>query len=181
MNTFLKDLKKYRWVLILLILVLLLVLIVPDTGKKAFSTIIETLIDMLLVIPPIYITFALLDVWVDRDTMIKYMGEGSEIKGTFFAFILGSIGVGPIYIAFPISNMLINKGVTLHNVYIFLGAWCTTKITLVLFECTSLGLKYMLIRLGFNIIGVILVAWLLDKTTTKKEKQAIIENSHLVV
>ena len=45
---------------------------------------------MVLVIPPIFVLLGLLDIWVPRSTMIKYMGEGSGLKGIILAIFIGS-------------------------------------------------------------------------------------------
>jgi uncharacterized membrane protein YraQ (UPF0718 family) len=44
---------------------------------------------MLSVIPPIFVLLGLLDVWVQRETMIKLMGEKSGFVGIALAFFLG--------------------------------------------------------------------------------------------
>ena len=41
----------------------------------------ENLLEMASVLPPIFILLGLLDVWVERETMVRYMGEGSGLKG----------------------------------------------------------------------------------------------------
>jgi uncharacterized membrane protein YraQ (UPF0718 family) len=42
---------------------------------------------MLLVIPPIFILLGLLDVWVPKEK-VKFMGEGSGLKGVLLAIFL---------------------------------------------------------------------------------------------
>ncbi|MEZ4628649.1 MAG: permease [Eubacteriales bacterium] len=86
--------------------------------------------EMLSVLPPIFISPGLLDVWVDRATMMKYTGKGSGVKGVLIAFLLGSAAAGPLYAAFPFAGIMLKKGSSLTNVLIFIGAWSTTKIPL---------------------------------------------------
>jgi hypothetical protein len=83
---------------------------------------------MLSVLPPIFILLGLLDVWVDRATMMKFTGKGSGLKGVLIAFLLGSAAAGPLYAAFPVAGVMLKKGSSLFNVFIFIGAWSTTKI-----------------------------------------------------
>ena len=45
---------------------------------------------MILIIPPIFILLGLLDIWVPKQTMVKYMGEGSGLKGILLALFIGS-------------------------------------------------------------------------------------------
>ena len=125
----------------------------------------------------ILVLLGLLDAWVQRETMIKYMGHGSGVRGGVFAFILGAAAAGPLYAAFPVAAVLMKKGAKLTNVFLFIGAWSTTKIPLLLFEASNLGLSYMLLRLGSNMVGIILIAILLERSLSETDKAAIYENA----
>lgn len=61
------------------------------------------------------------------------------------------------------------------NIFIFLGAWSTTKIPMMLFEITQLGSKFALIRFGLNVIAIIVLAVIMEKTTTKKDAETMYE------
>ena len=65
---------------------------------------------MLLVIPPIFILLGLLDVWVPREKMMRFMGPSSGMKGGVLAFLLGSFAAGPLYGAFPVAAVLDEEG-----------------------------------------------------------------------
>ena len=83
--------------------------------------------------------------------------------------------------AFPLAVMLLKKGAKLSNVFLFLGAWSTTKIPILLFEASNLGGRYMLLRLGFNIVGIVLIAAALEASMTETEKAAMYdENSEKI-
>ncbi|WP_243110007.1 hypothetical protein [Clostridium sp. E02] len=114
---------------------------------------------------------------VPRSTMVKYMGEGSGIKGVLLAFFIGSAAAGPLYGAFPVAAVFMKKGVKFLNVLIFLGAWSSTKIPMFLFELESLGIKFAITRLLVDIPGIIFMAYLLTKVIPKKEVEEIYKNS----
>lgn len=173
MKKYLPVIKRYRLFLILLTINLGLLFIAPEIGQASFRLTQSNLMEMLSVLPPIFILLGLLDVWVKRETMMKHMGEKSGIKGLLIAFTMGSAAAGPLYAAFPIAGMLLKKGVSLSNVFIFVGAWSTTKIPMLLFEASNLGLKFTVLRLICSIVGIILIAALLEKTTTEAEKEAL--------
>ena len=117
------NLLKRYWFFALMIAVMLVIAVLNrDLGIKAAGITTFTLKEMALVIPPIFILLGLLDLWVPREIMIKYMGEGSGIKGVILAFILGSAAAGPLYGAFPVAGMLMPKGSKFSNVLIFIGA-----------------------------------------------------------
>jgi len=128
---------------------------------------------MLLVIPPIFILLGFLDVWVPRETMVRFMGEGSGIIGAALAVFLGSAAAGPLYAAFPVAAVFIRKGASFRNVVIFIGAWSTTKIPMFLFELSSLGPRFALTRLAVNIPGIILIGWTLERLIGAGEKERI--------
>jgi len=169
-----KMLKRYIFFVLLLLINILVLIIYPEVGRKSFSITWNNTIEMLLVIPPIFILLGLLDVWVERETMIKFMGENSGFIGVAIAFFLGSAAAGPLYAAFPVAGILLKKGSKLSNVLIFIGAWSTTKIPLLLFEASSLGWKFMVLRFVINIPGIALIAYLTEKFI-KTEKPAYIE------
>ena len=105
--------------------------------------------------------------------MIKYMGDNSGIIGVLLAFFLGSAAAGPLYAAFPVAGVLLKKGSKLSNVFIMLGAWSTTKIPLILFEASALGLKFMLIRLAMDLVGIAVIAYITEKALSTNDKNEI--------
>ena len=166
-------LKRYRVFFIALVAVAVLTIFNAPLGLKAFKITAFSLKEMLLVIPPVFILLGLLDVWVPRETMIKYMGEGSGIKGIILAIIIGSAAAGPLYGAFPVAAVFMKKGVKFNNVLIFLGAWSTTKIPMFMFELSSLGAKFAFTRLAVDIPGIIIIAFVLSKLISKDEVERI--------
>ena len=113
-------------------------------GEKAVTGTLASLKEMLFVLPPIFIILGLLDVWVPREKMVKFLGEGSGIRGTLIAFVLGSAAAGPLYGAFPVAQVLLKKGASMRNVLVLLGAWSTTKIPMLMFEYANLGARFTL-------------------------------------
>lgn len=180
MKKLLTILKRYRFFLVFFAVNIALLFIAPETGRRSFALTGDNLLEMVSILPPIFILLGLLDVWVQRETMIRYMGQGSGFKGGIVAFILGAAAAGPLYAAFPVAAVLLKKGAKLTNVFIFIGAWSTTKIPMLLFEASNLGVRYTLLRLGCNIVGIILIAILLEKSLPEKDKEAIYENAEIL-
>ena len=172
-----KMIKKYRAFFITIVMIAILTIINRQIGLKALSISAYSFKEMLLVIPPVFVLLGLLDVWIPRETMIKYMGEGSGIKGVLLAILIGSAAAGPLYGAFPVAAVLMKKGAKLSNILIFIGAWSTTKIPMFLFELTSLGAKFAVTRLLIDIPGIIIIAFILSKLISKDEVERIYENA----
>jgi uncharacterized membrane protein YraQ (UPF0718 family) len=172
-----KIFKRYLPVIITAIAFGIFILIYRELGMKALEVSVFSFKEMLTVIPPIFILLGLLDVWVPKEKMIKYMGEGSGLKGVLLSIFLGSAAAGPLYGAFPVAAVFMKKGVKFSNVLIFLGAWSTTKIPMFLFELTALGTKFALTRLLIDIPGIIIIALVLSKLIKKKEQEEIYLNA----
>ena len=175
-----KIIKRYRVFLIVLIAMMLLTISNQQLGLKALSITGNSVKEMLLVIPPIFLLLGLLDVWVPRETMIKYMGEGSGLKGVLLAIFIGSAAAGPLYGAFPVAAVFMKKGVKFMNILIFIGAWSTTKIPMFLFEIAALGNKFAISRLLIDIPGIIILAFILSKMISKKEVKELYENAKTI-
>jgi len=165
--------KRYRFFLVTILMLGLITLVNQDLGHKALQVTQYSIREMLLIIPPIFILLGLLDIWVPRETMMKYMGEGSGLKGIGLAFFIGSAAAGPLYGAFPVAAVFLKKGVKFQNVLIFLGAWSTTKIPMFLFEYGALGARFALTRLLVDIPGIILISSLMAKSVSKEKITAL--------
>lgn len=172
-----KLLKRYRFALAMAAVTAAVLIFRRETGLNALRHTGDNLLDILSVIPPIFILLGLLDVWVPRETIIRLMGERSGWLGAFLAFFMGSAAAGPLYAAFPVAGVLLKKGSKLSNVWIFVGAWSTTKLPLLLFEASAMGLSYMALRLAIDIAGIILIALLLERLLGPGEKRAIYERA----
>jgi uncharacterized membrane protein YraQ (UPF0718 family) len=166
-------LKRYRIFLIMVAIYFGLFFIRPTIFQTSVTLTWKSMAEMLTVLPPIFILLGLLDIWVKKETMVKYMGEGSGWIGIVLAFFLGSAAAGPLYAAFPVAVTLLKKGSSLTNVLILIGAWSTTKIPLLLFEASSMGLQFTLLRFGLDLIGIAVIAILSNRLLNAKDKEEI--------
>ena len=170
-------LKRYGAFLILLAAGVIAGLLFPQIGRTSLSVTKYNVLEMLSVLPPIFVLLGLLDVWVDRAVMMKYTGTGSGLKGVLIAFLLGSAAAGPLYAAFPVASVMIKKGSSLFNVFIFIGAWSTTKIPMLAFEMANMGPAFTLVRLGLSILGILAIAFVTDKSLSKQQKEEIVSRN----
>ena len=168
-----KMISRYKVFLLLALANIIIGLIMPGIGLKSLDLTRENLLEMMSVIPPIFILLGLLDVWVDRSTMIRLTGNGSGLKGVLISFLMGSAAAGPLYAAFPVAGMMLKKGSSLMNVFIFIGAWSTTKIPMLTFEAASLGLPFTLTRLALSVIGILAIALISQKSLNPEQKEEL--------
>jgi len=165
--------KKYRLTIISITVMMLLSVINLELGKKAVTITGSSLIEMLTILPPVFVLLGLLDVWVPREVMMKYLGEHSGIRGMIISIILGSASAGPLYGAFPIAAVFMKKGVKFSNILIYIGAASTTKIPSFMFELSSLGPRFAVTRMIVNLVGIIIMAYILDAITPKAASNKI--------
>ncbi len=166
-------LKRYRAAIIAVLALAAFMIFFPAYAPKAGASLLEQARTMLLVVPPIFLLLGLMDVWVPRETMMRFMGPGSGIKGPLIAFAVGSAAAGPLYGAFPVAAILMKKGASFSNILIFIGAWSTTKIPMLLFEMKALGFRFALARLAIDIPGIILIALALKAVIPKAEVERL--------
>ena len=163
------QLGRYKIAAGTAVLLLALYVFDPGLGLKAVSVVGFSLKEMAAIIPPIFVLLGLLDVWVPRETMVRYMGEKSGIPGIALSILIGSAAAGPLYGAFPVAAVFMKKGVKFSNILIFIGAWSTTKIPMLLFEASSLGVPFALTRLLVGIPGIVIIAHILVKITRPED------------
>lgn len=165
----LNFLKRYSFFLLSLLILILVFVFNWDLGTKSFINAQSSFIQMLSVLPPIMILLGLIDVWVPKEALMKYMGKNSGFTGVLFAILIGSIAAGPMYAAFPFTAVLLKKGVKFSNIIIFMNAWCVTKISTLLFEVSAIGYAFTLSRLVIDVPGVIIMGYLVEGFMKKED------------
>lgn len=108
---------------------------------------------------------------ITQEELIDGIGYG--VVGVLLSFIIGATAAGPLYAAFPVAGVLLRKGTSIFNVLIFIGAWSTMKIPLLIFESTALGYSFSMLRLGLNIVGIPVIAFIISVFLKEKDKEEI--------
>lgn len=73
--------------------------------------------------------------------------------------------------------MLLKKGASFFNVFLFLGAWSATKLPQMLFEISQLGARFAMARFALNLAVIALIALLMDKTAGARERAEILRRA----
>jgi len=149
-------------------------------GVVSFQQASTFLWEVLQILPPVTILMGLFDVWVPRPLVEQNIGKNSGLRGILFAILLGTAAAGPIYAAFPVALSLLRKGARMANIGIFLGAWATIKLPMIIMESTFIGLRFAILRLAITLPGVIGVGILLERlvplATLPPSKQAALHS-----
>ena len=119
--------------------------------------------EMIMIMPVIFVLTALLDLWVPKEKIMKYLGKEAKTKGVVLSLALGSISAGPIYAAFPLCVMLHKKGASVRNLVIILSAWAVIKVPMLLNELKFLGFKFMAVRWVLTVIAIVVFSWITAK------------------
>lgn len=130
-------------------------------------------LEMLKIVPPIFLMIGLLDVWVPRETMIRMMGDKSGLIGVVIAFLFGTFAAGPLIAAFPVAMIMLKKGARFANVMFFLTIWASAKLPIIFFQTTTLGLEFTIVSNITLIIVYLIGSFVIEKTLSKKELEAI--------
>ena len=66
MDKIIKVIKKYKIFLILLVINTVILIVKPSIGLKSFQLTKDNALEMLSILPPVFILLGLLDVWIKR-------------------------------------------------------------------------------------------------------------------
>lgn len=161
------------WLILAVVLLIVIVLLslFPSHRQPAFAAAQRFSVDMFTILPAVMILMGLFSVWIPRETVVKYLGKSTGIKGMALALFFGTLPTGPLYIAFPLAAGLLNKGARVSNVVIFLTAWACIKIPQELVELQFLGARFMLARLSLTILAAIFMGFIVERFVQTAESK----------
>lgn len=154
----------------IIITAVILLILYPENRASSFAASTSLLKELIFILPAVMVLMGLFSVWVSKETVVKYMGQASGIKGLGLAMFIGMMPTGPLYVAFPMASMLLKKGARVANIIIFLSAWACIKLPQELVEMRFMGFNFMIIRLSFTIVMVIIMSLLIEKIENFSQK-----------
>lgn len=155
--------KENLLIVFIAIAYIALFLIKPNMGIASIKNSLYYIKEMIMIMPVIFVLTALLDLWVPKEKIIKYLGKEAKAKGVVLSLALGSISAGPIYAAFPLCVMLHKKGASVRNLVIILSAWAVIKVPMLLNELKFLGLEFMAVRWVLTVVAIVAFSWITEK------------------
>lgn len=163
MSKAVKFLKGNLFLVAVVSCYVVLTILSPQIGIQGIKNSGYYIKEMLMIMPVIFVLTALLDTWVPKETIIKFLGKDAKAKGVLFSFLIGSISAGPIYAAFPFCVMLHKKGASINNIVIILSSWAVVKIPMLLNETKFLGFEFMSVRWVLTVVAIMVFAWITAK------------------
>lgn len=161
---------------------LLMLIFRSELVLKALSKSTYYFLEMLQILPAVFVLTALIQTWVPTSTIVKHFGSSSGLKGKFISLAIGSLSAGPIYAAFPVCQMLLKKGATIGNIVIILSSWAVVKVPMLINEIKFMSFRYMLFRWIFTIGTIFLMAYIIERVTkTADLPENNTQNNHLTI
>lgn len=130
-----------------------------EMGKSYLSFIFS----LVKIVPFAFVLIGLFEVWVKKETIEKHLGEGSRLKGYFWALILAATTVGGLFVALPVAATLSRKGARLGVVLTYLAASAVCRLPMTLFEASYLGLKFTFVRYIVSLPLIIITSEIMAK------------------
>lgn len=161
--TIFKKIKENLFLVAVALAYIIMLIINPAMGIESVKNSGYYIKEMLMIMPVIFVLTALLDMWVPKEKIMRYLGKDAGAKGIFLSFVVGSISAGPIYAAFPMCVMLHKKGASIRNIVIILSSWAVIKVPMLLNEAKFLGPKFMAIRWVLTVLAIIIFSWISAK------------------
>lgn len=156
----LKKAKENIFAIFVALAYVALFILRPNMGTTSLKNSAYYIKEMLMIMPVVFVLTALLDLWVPKDKIIKYLGRDAKAKGVVFSLILGSISAGPVYAAFPLCVMLHKKGASIRNLIVILSAWAVIKVPMLINEVKFLGIQFMAIRWVLTVVSIVVFSWI---------------------
>lgn len=161
--TIVKKVKENLFLVLVAITYIVVFAIKPEIGIGSVKSSGYYIKEMIMIMPVIFVLTALLDIWVPKEKIVKYLGEESKSRGVVLSFVMGSVSAGPIYAAFPMCVMLHKKGASIRNIVIILSSWAVIKVPMLLNEIKFLGVKFMAVRWVLTVISILIFSWITAK------------------
>jgi len=154
--------KKFKFPILIGFVFAALAVFAPVTAVKSSQVTWDYFKEMALIMPPVFILMGLMDVWVPKNKIQNWLGNGSGIRGGLIALLLGTLPTGPLYVAFPMTATLLRKGASLTNMIIFLGSWGALKIPQIMVETKFLGISFAGLRFGLTLAALIIMGLIME-------------------
>ncbi len=139
-----------------------------EPGQEIGKNFVDFAKDFIILLPCAFVLIGLLEVWVKKETIENHMGTNSVFAGYFWAVLLAGFTVGGLYVAFPVAYSLYKKNARLSVIFTYINAAAIFRIPMTVFEISSLGLKFSLIRLLLSLPLIIVFSIMLEKFLQKR-------------
>lgn len=171
-----KLIKKNKILFVAIIAYILVAIFKPSYFVEGLKQSQYYFVEMLQILPAVFILTSLIQTWVPTPVIMKYFGDGSGIKGYGLSFLIGSLSAGPIYAAFPVCKTLFKKGAGIKNIMIILSTWAVIKVPMLINEAKFMGIEYMMIRWVLTVVAIMIMAMIVGRILKPSDIKMTEEN-----
>ena len=164
-----KFMKKNKILFVAIVAYIIAFLLNKDLFSGAVGYTSGFLMEMLQILPPVFIITGLISVWIPSSVIQKNLGKDSSWKGNLISLFIGSISAGPIYAAFPATLMLFKKGASIANIVIIISSWAVIKLPMLLAETAYLGFEFAILRYVLTVPVILLLGRFMDRIIKRDE------------
>lgn len=145
------------------VFVLLSVIIGIPQGISMGRNFLDFLIEMVKILPCVFILIGLFEVWVSRETVERHLGARAGFRSYIWAILLAGTTVGGLHVALPVAHALKVKGARTAVILAYLFSACVCRIPMTLFEASFMGWKFTGIRFLVSLPLIVLASSLLGR------------------
>ena len=130
----------------------------PDIALAGFKSGGKLFWDILPAMVFAFIAAGMIMQVLPRDTLIRWLGEESGLRGLLIATLAGSITPGGPFVQFPIVAALFKAGAGIAPMMAYITAWSLLGVNrLFIFEMPLLGMKLSISRFIVSMIFPIII------------------------
>lgn len=172
-----KIIKEYKAQIIILLIFMGLFFYDPIAAKNSSVIVYDFVKEMVKILPPIFMLMGLIEVWISKENIQKWIGKNSGIRGMAVSIGLGTLPTGPLYAAFPMASSLLGKGASISNIVFFLGSWAALKIPHLMMEIEFLGLSFTALRFTLTLVFLIPLGFFIEFALNRMKPDIELLNS----
>ena len=150
--------------IIMAVLAIVLFIAGYNKGHGEHITGLKTAMNMTLEILPLlicaFIIAGMIQVLLPHETISKWIGAESGIKGILFGTVAGALSPGGPYVSLPIVAGLLRSGAGVGTMVAFLTGWSLWAVSRLPMEVGILGWKFTLIRIACTFFFPPIAGWI---------------------
>ncbi len=100
----------------------------PEKASASVSNSVYYLLEMLQILPVIFLMTVVIEAWIPKETIILHMGDKSGCGAISSRWRWAVFPPGRSTPLFPISKTLLGKGASISNIVIILSSWAVIKV-----------------------------------------------------
>ncbi len=133
----------------------------PESANKGLNATVALILEITPRMIAAFTIAGLIQVIVPQDVIVRWMGQGSGMKGILIGMAFGSVTPGGPMTHFPVVASLYKVGVGIGPLVAYLTAWSLMGLQrLIMWELPFLGPQVVLIRVAVSFFFPFVAGWL---------------------